>query len=167
MRRNRASEITGQQYRTEDRGARNQIENRANGQDDSERNNHALGISKLDGWFYHELRLEQFHGAVEKEKKGGQRTEKPTAPKCFSRNTVGAGFWLRTGIGLHILNSCRGHLQLELPATAARTSALRCELLMASPSWRSIDRDVFASRPLLKRRCGSGSDAPLKKLIFT
>src|SRR5262245_49343300 len=37
---------------------------------------------------------------------------------------------------------------------------------MASPSWRSIDRDVFASRPLLNNPCGSGNDAPLKKLIL-
>src|SRR5262245_30463715 len=58
------------------------------------------------------------------------------------------------------------HLRPELQATAARTSAFRREPLMASPSWRSIDRDVFASRPLLNKPCGSGNDAPLKKLIL-
>src|SRR4029450_11464763 len=58
------------------------------------------------------------------------------------------------------------HLPAEWQGTAARTSPFRCKPFIISLAWRSIDRDVFASRPLLKRRCGSGNDAPLKKLIL-
>src|SRR5262249_31840945 len=52
-------------------------------------------------------------------------------------------------------------------AEAGRTSAVTAARSSDSPSWRSIARVRFASRPALKRRLGSASDAPSKKLTFT
>jgi hypothetical protein len=97
--RNRTSQIAGHQNSAENCGARNQVENRANGQDDSEGNNDAFWISELDGGFHDKLRLEQFHAAIEEKKQCGQRAENPACPKRFSRNTMGLAIRLRDGIG--------------------------------------------------------------------
>src|SRR5262250_2466428 len=52
-------------------------------------------------------------------------------------------------------------------ATAARMSALSAFSLTLSPSWKSMARRVLPSRLELKRPDGSGSAAPLAKVIFT
>src|SRR5204863_6579972 len=54
-----------------------------------------------------------------------------------------------------------------LSATAWRTSALKADSLISSPSWRSIARRTFPSRLELKRRAGSLRDAPFAKVSFT
>src|SRR5215469_647980 len=53
-----------------------------------------------------------------------------------------------------------------LSATAARMSCFSAVSLRASPSRMSIALVALASRPALKRRSGSSSEAPLKKLIL-
>jgi hypothetical protein len=105
--RNCTSQIADQQNSAESCGARNQVENRANGQDDSEGNNDAFWISELDGGFHDKLRLEQFHAAIEEKKQCGQRAENPACPKRFSRNTMGLAIRLRDGIGWHIIEFLR------------------------------------------------------------
>src|ERR1700688_2122513 len=52
-------------------------------------------------------------------------------------------------------------------ATAARTSAWSAFSSILSPSWKSMARLVLPSRLELKRPAGSGSEAPLAKVIFT
>src|SRR5204863_4621433 len=54
-----------------------------------------------------------------------------------------------------------------LSATAWRTSALKADSLISSPSWRSIARRTFPSRLELKRRAGSFNDAPFANVSFT
>src|ERR1700704_2757991 len=52
-------------------------------------------------------------------------------------------------------------------ATAARMSACRAFSSILSPSWKSMARLALPSRLELKRPEGSGSEAPLAKVIFT
>src|SRR3954470_14052533 len=54
-----------------------------------------------------------------------------------------------------------------LRAAAWRTSALKADSSMRSPSWMSIARRTFPSRLELKRRAGSFKDAPLANVSFT
>src|SRR5205807_959285 len=54
-----------------------------------------------------------------------------------------------------------------LRATAWRTSALKADASISSPSWMSIARRTFPSRLELKRRAGSFRNAPWAKVSFT
>src|SRR5678816_3859358 len=55
----------------------------------------------------------------------------------------------------------------RLSATACRMSALKADASTVSPSRMSIARRWFPSRLELKRRAGSGNDAPFWKVSFT
>src|SRR5205823_932412 len=50
----------------------------------------------------------------------------------------------------------------RLWATAARRRSCKAAASRSAPAYRSMAREAFASRPALKRPCGSASAAPLK-----
>src|SRR4029450_8614015 len=77
----------------------------------------------------------------------------------------------RLGVFAAIRFFCAGGvLGFGLPLLSATAPAIRsfnAGSLMRSPSWISMARVDLASRPALKRPCGSFSEAPLKKLTLT
>jgi len=76
-----AAEIACQHDRSENRGARNHIENDADKQDDPEAENNALRISKLNGCLHDWCRLNQFHDPVHEKEQRSQGAHDPSGPE--------------------------------------------------------------------------------------
>src|SRR5579871_140928 len=89
MGRHRPAQVPGQQDRSKDRRARDQVKNRAGQQDHPERKNHALRISQANRGFHDKSWLHQFHGRVEEQKERRQDAQDTSGPTYAFRNGHG------------------------------------------------------------------------------
>lgn len=81
VRRDGAAQIARQQDRTQHSRARNQIDERANEKDDSERENDAFGIAELFGRLHDRRGLDELADGVKQQEQGRQAAQYPPNPK--------------------------------------------------------------------------------------
>jgi hypothetical protein len=78
--RNGPAEVAGEQYRSQKRGARYQVQNSANQQRYAYTHDCKFGIAKPGGGLDYKGRLEQLHASVHKQKQGGHRGQNSACP---------------------------------------------------------------------------------------
>ena len=84
----RHAQVARQQDGAEDRGAGNQIEDRAGCQYDSQTDEDGFGITEPASGFQHRGRLHEFHGRIEEQKSRRQATQDAPPSRAASSNEL-------------------------------------------------------------------------------
>src|SRR3954452_20354177 len=137
--RDRAAEIAGQQDRSQDGGARDDVEERRDEQDDSQAEDHARRIPELDHGLHHRRRLNELRAAVEQQEQHRQGAHGPSGPEHLVRDgsRLGARLHARvSSVGPRSLSAIGGGHHPWRMSSAVTAKAERLS------QWRSWSRSA-------------------------